>query len=78
MIISLNSINQFIFVMEMCCVFFEIGTESLNIIKMSFYFKRLTQRLVKTRLRLRCFKMQTTIIQSGSFQSFLNHGPVKH
>jgi hypothetical protein len=27
-----NSINQFIFVIEMLCVFFEVGTEFLNII----------------------------------------------
>jgi hypothetical protein len=31
-IISLNNINKFIFVMAKCCVFFAIRTEFLNII----------------------------------------------
>jgi hypothetical protein len=31
-IISLNKINQLIFVMVKCGVFFEVGTEFLNII----------------------------------------------
>jgi hypothetical protein len=31
-IISLNSINQLIFVMVKCCVLFEVRTEFLNII----------------------------------------------
>jgi hypothetical protein len=31
-IISLNSVNQLIFVMVKCEVFFEVGTEFLNII----------------------------------------------
>jgi hypothetical protein len=31
-IISLNSINQLIFVMVKCCVLFEVRTELLNII----------------------------------------------
>jgi hypothetical protein len=30
-IISLNSINRFIFVMVMQCVYCEVGTESLNV-----------------------------------------------
>jgi hypothetical protein len=33
-IISLNSINQLIFAMETRCGFFEVGTASLNIMKM--------------------------------------------
>jgi hypothetical protein len=32
MIISLNSINQLIFVTVKCCVLFEVRTEILNII----------------------------------------------
>jgi len=32
----LNSINKLIFVMVMCCVLFEVRTEFLNIIYMSF------------------------------------------
>jgi hypothetical protein len=35
-IISLNGINQLIFVMVKCCVFFAVQTKSLNIIQMSF------------------------------------------
>jgi hypothetical protein len=31
-IVSLNSVNQFIFVMVKCCVFFAVRTEFLNII----------------------------------------------
>jgi hypothetical protein len=31
-IISLNSINQFIFLIEKCCVFFEAVSEFLNIV----------------------------------------------
>jgi hypothetical protein len=31
-IISLNSVNQLIFVMVKCCVLFEVRTEFLNII----------------------------------------------
>jgi hypothetical protein len=41
MIISLNSINQLIFMMVMYCVFFEVWTEFLNNICMSFGFKGL-------------------------------------
>jgi hypothetical protein len=40
-IISLNSVNQFIFVMVKCCVFFAVRTEFLNIIYTSFGFKGL-------------------------------------
>jgi hypothetical protein len=36
--ISLTSINQMILAMEACCVFFEVGTEFLNI----YSFKMLT------------------------------------
>jgi hypothetical protein len=39
MIISLNSVNQLIFVMVKCGVFFAVRTEFLNIIQMSFGFK---------------------------------------
>jgi hypothetical protein len=35
-VISLNNINQFIFVMETHCVFFEVRTEVLSIIWLSF------------------------------------------
>jgi hypothetical protein len=42
--IALNSIRQLISVMEMRCVFFEIGDEFLNIILMSFCFKWLKLR----------------------------------
>jgi hypothetical protein len=37
--ISLNSTSQLIFEMEKCCVFVAVGTESLNIIWVSFNFK---------------------------------------
>jgi hypothetical protein len=33
-IISLNSINQSVFIMEMSCVLFEVGTEFLNFVCM--------------------------------------------
>jgi hypothetical protein len=41
-IISLNNINQLIFVMETRCVFFAVRTEFLNIIQTSFGFKGLS------------------------------------
>jgi hypothetical protein len=41
-IIFLNSINQLIAVMVKCCVLFEVRSESLNIIYMSFGFKGLS------------------------------------
>jgi hypothetical protein len=37
--ISLNSVNQLIFVMVRCGVLFEVRTEFLNIIYMNFGFK---------------------------------------
>jgi hypothetical protein len=37
--ISLNSVNELIFVVENCCIFFEIRAEFLNIIQTSFGFK---------------------------------------
>jgi hypothetical protein len=40
-VISLNSINQLIFGMVKCYVFFEVRIECLNIIEMSFSFKEL-------------------------------------
>jgi hypothetical protein len=40
-IISLNSVNQLIFVMVKCGVLFEVRTEFLNIIWTSFVFKGL-------------------------------------
>jgi hypothetical protein len=40
-IISLNSINQLMFVMVKCGGLFEVWTESLNIIQLSFSFKGL-------------------------------------
>jgi hypothetical protein len=40
-IISLNNINQLIFVMVKCDVLFEVRTEFLNIIWTSFGFKGL-------------------------------------
>jgi hypothetical protein len=39
-IISVNSINRFIFVMETCYVFFEVGTK-LILFKCALCFKRL-------------------------------------
>jgi hypothetical protein len=36
----LNSINQLIFVMELPCVFFEVGTEFLSIIQMNFVLEK--------------------------------------
>jgi hypothetical protein len=39
-IISLNSVNQLIFVMVKCCVFFAVRTELLNIVYMSFVLQR--------------------------------------
>jgi hypothetical protein len=42
-IVSLNSINQLIFVMVKSCVFFEVRTQFLNIILMSFGFKGWSQ-----------------------------------
>jgi hypothetical protein len=41
--ISLNDINQLIFVMVKCGVLFEVRTEFLSIIKTSLGFKGLTQ-----------------------------------
>jgi hypothetical protein len=46
-IISLNSTDQLIFVIEKCFVFFEVGTEFLNIIQMSFSFKGLIFKMHK-------------------------------
>jgi hypothetical protein len=40
-IISLNSVNQFILVMVKYCVFFAIRTEFLNIIQTSFDFNKI-------------------------------------
>jgi hypothetical protein len=42
-IISLNSINQLIFVMVMCGVLFKVRTKFLNIIYTSFGFKGLNK-----------------------------------
>jgi hypothetical protein len=47
-IASLNSVNQLIFVMVKCCVLFEVRTEFLNIIEMSFGFKT-TRRVQRPR-----------------------------
>jgi hypothetical protein len=47
-IISLNSINQLIFVRERCCFFGVVGTESLYIY-MSFSFKGLIPCLISRR-----------------------------
>jgi hypothetical protein len=44
--ISLNSVNQLIFVMVKCGVLFEVRTGFLNIIKMSFGFKGLNRGFV--------------------------------
>jgi hypothetical protein len=49
MIISLNSVNQLIFVMVKSCVFFAVRTEFLNIIYTNFGFKGLKDN-VKTDL----------------------------
>jgi hypothetical protein len=48
MIIYLNSVNQLIFVMVKCSVFFAVRTELLNIIYTSFGFKGLNRNLSKT------------------------------
>jgi hypothetical protein len=42
-IISLNNINQLIFVMMKCGVLFDVRTEFLNIIYTSFGFKGLSE-----------------------------------
>jgi hypothetical protein len=47
MIISLNSINQLIFVMVESCVFSEVQAEFLNIIYVSFGFNGLIETLHK-------------------------------
>jgi hypothetical protein len=39
-IISLNYINKFIFVMDIRCVFFEVGTTFLNVIYMKLMLQR--------------------------------------
>jgi hypothetical protein len=44
-IISLNSINQLIFVMETCCIFFEAGPEFLNVIRASKCWKAIDKFL---------------------------------
>jgi hypothetical protein len=41
MILTINSVNQLIFVMVKCCIFFAVQTGFLNIIQMSFGFKGL-------------------------------------
>jgi hypothetical protein len=46
-IISLNSVNQLIFVMVKCGVFFAVRTEILNIIQTSFGFKELIKQFVR-------------------------------
>jgi hypothetical protein len=56
-IISLNSINELIFVIVKCCVLFEVWTDFYNSVKKSFGFKglkkqrkvMLKQQLVKVR-----------------------------
>jgi hypothetical protein len=45
-LISLNSVNQLIFVMVKCGVLFEVRTEFLNIIYASFGFKGLNRGLI--------------------------------
>jgi hypothetical protein len=41
-------INQLIFVMTKCDVLFEVRSEYLNIIKMSYSFKELSNNVMKT------------------------------
>jgi hypothetical protein len=41
----LNSINKLVFVLNKCCVFFDVWTELLDIIYMSFGSKELTLTL---------------------------------
>jgi hypothetical protein len=53
-IISLSSINQLIFVMETCCVFFEVWAEFLN--TASFGFKELNINTVTNVLYLYMYK----------------------
>jgi hypothetical protein len=40
-ILTVNSVNQLIFVMVKCCVFFAVRTEFLNIVLTSFSFEML-------------------------------------
>jgi hypothetical protein len=42
--ISLNSVNQLVFVMVKCGVLFEVRTEFLNVIYTSFGFKGLNDK----------------------------------
>jgi hypothetical protein len=36
-LLPLNTTNQLVFIMETCCVFFEVGTECVGIIYVSFF-----------------------------------------
>jgi len=47
-IVSLNSVNQLIFVMVKCGVLFEVRTEFLNVILTSFGFKGLNSVISTT------------------------------
>jgi hypothetical protein len=43
-VISLNSINQLLYVMETCCVFPVVGAGFLNVIQMNFVLQRFELR----------------------------------
>jgi hypothetical protein len=53
-IISLNSVNQLIFVMLKCGVLFEVRTEFINIIYAHFSFKGLRVSHQKDEIREEC------------------------
>jgi hypothetical protein len=44
-IISLNSINMLIFIVEGCCVFSETQIEFLNVTQISFRFKKISKTI---------------------------------
>jgi hypothetical protein len=68
-IISLNNVNQLIFVMAMCGVLFEVRTEFLNNIKTRFGFKGLNLNKVNQLIfvRVKCgvlFKVRTEFLNN--------------
>jgi hypothetical protein len=56
MFISLNSLNQLIFVMVKCDVLFEVQTEFLNVIYINFGLGGLVVSLLAIALQIRGFK----------------------
>jgi hypothetical protein len=67
-IISLNGINQLIFVMVKCGVLFEVRTEFLNNIYTSFSFKGLNLNIVNQLI----FVMVKCVVLSEVRTEFLN------